>query len=195
VIAVVALIVLGRGGLGQHPTTSAATPHPPPAQAALPGLQTTPPPWPAEYRNLARRMAALGLPDLSDTVFHIHAMLRIFVGGRPITVPANIGLPDNGSVFSPLHTHDASGIIHIESTRPYAFTLGQFFDVWGVAFTPTQLGAYRTAGPEKLAVYVNGRPVSDAPGYVMRSHDTIIVGYGRPGSFPTNEPGDFSGGL
>ncbi len=195
VIIVVLLVVLARGGLGRHATTAATTPAAPPGQAALPGLQATPAPWPAEYRYLPQRMAALGLPDLSDTGFHVHAQLRVYVDGLPITVPANIGLPDRGNVVSPLHTHDATGIIHIESTRPYAFTLGQLFDVWGVAFSQTQLGAYRADGPNRLEVYVNGRAVADGPGYVMRAHDTIIVGYGRAGSFPTSQPGDFSGGL
>jgi hypothetical protein len=195
VIALVTLVVVARGGL----RTQAAGHRPParglPAQASLAGLQSTPAPWPPEYGHLAQRMGALGLPDLSDTVFHIHAMLRIYVDGRPVTVPASVGLPRSGAIFSPLHTHDTSGIVHIESTQPYGFRLGQFFDVWGVAFTTTQLGGYRAAGARALAVYVNGHRVADGPDYVMRAHDTIIVGYGRPGSFPTVKPGDFSGGL
>ncbi len=194
VVAAVAVIALLRGGTGQHaparPPTAAAV-----AQAALPGLQTTPAPWPAEYRFLARRLSALGLPDLSDTVFHIHAELRVYVDGRQVVVPANVGLPDIGATVSPLHTHDTTGIVHMESTRPYGFTLGQFFDVWGVAFTPTQLGGYRVGGQNTLRVFVNGLPVVNGPAYVMRAHDSIIVGYGPPGSYPTNQPGDFSGGL
>ncbi|MGI8803304.1 MAG: hypothetical protein ACR2KV_14255 [Solirubrobacteraceae bacterium] len=196
VAAVVLLIVVARGGLGpsaaSHPRTPAAAA---PGQAALPGLQSTPAPWNPEYRHLPQRLATLGLPDLSDTVFHIHAMLRVFVDGVPVTVPANIGLPDTGNALSPLHTHDASGIIHLESTRRFAFTLGQVFDVWGVVFTRTQLGAYRDSGARTLQIYVNGRPVADGPAYPLRSHDTVVVGFGRPGSFPTNQPGDFSGGL
>lgn len=193
VISLVLVITLLRGGL-----PSRARSHPPvhvAPNAALPGLQDTPAPWPPEYAHLTKRLAALGLPDLSDTVFHIHAMLRIFIDGRPVAVPAFIGIPADGSSFAPLHTHDASGIIHLEATRPYPFTLGQVFDVWGVVFTRTQLGGYRNAGPRTLSVDVNGRRVADGPGYIIRRHDTIIVGYGRPGSFPTNEPGDFSGGL
>ncbi len=200
VIVAVALILAARYGLGSArsgggPPVAVGLLAPLPAPAALPGLQTTPAPWPAEYGHLGARMSALGLPDLSDTVFHIHAMLRIYVDGRPVTVPAEIGLPASGAFFSPLHTHDTSGIVHIESTRPYGFRLGQFFDVWGVAFTTTQLGGYRAAAGRTLAVYVNGRRVADGPDYAMRAHDTIIVGYGRPGSFPTVKPGDFSGGL
>jgi hypothetical protein len=198
VAVVVALVAISRGGLGSGGSSQRATPGaggPRAGAEALPGLQATAAPWAAEYGHLAQRMAVLGLPDLSDTVFHVHAMLRVYVEGRPVSVPANIGLPDQGNVFSPLHTHDATGIIHIESTRPYAFTLGQFFDVWGVVFTATQLGAYRAGGANTVSVYVNGRRVADGPAYRMRAHDSIAVGYGRAGSFPTDLPGDFSGGL
>jgi hypothetical protein len=194
VVAAVAVIVLLRGGSGRPATAGPPVPVAV-AQAALPGLQTTPAPWPAEYRFLAQRLTALGLPDLSDTVFHIHAELRVYVDGHPIVVPADVGLPATGNAVSPLHTHDTTGIVHMESTRPYGFTLGQFFDVWGVAFTPTQLGGYRVGGQNTLRVFVNGLPVVNGPAYVMRAHDTIIVGYGPPGSYPTNQPGDFSGGL
>jgi hypothetical protein len=34
-------------------------------------------------------------------------------------------------VFSPLHTHDTSGIIHVESPTVRSFTLGEFVDLWG----------------------------------------------------------------
>lgn len=201
VAAVIGLVVLVLV-LGSRPAPGHAEPQRPTTQTAsdaapptLPGLQATPAPWRPEYGHLAARMAALRLPNLSDSVFHIHAILRIFVDGRPVTVPAYIGLPDTGTVFAPLHTHDASGLIHMEATRPYPFTLGQLFDIWGVAFSRTQLGAYRDHGARTLQVYVNGHRVADGPGYIMHSHDTIIVAFGRPGSFPTSLPGDFSGGF
>jgi hypothetical protein len=44
-------------------------------------------------------------------------------------------------------------------------------------------------------VYVNGRKVSDPVNYVMKEHDVISVGYGKPGSFPTKPPADFPAGL
>ena len=85
-----------------------------------------------------------------------------------------------------MHTHDASGVIHIESSEQYPFTLGQFFTIWGVKFTATQLGSYVAGAGNVLAVYANGKPVSNPAGYVMKPHDDIVVGYGKPGSFPTS---------
>ena len=32
--------------------------------------------------------------------------------------------------MSPLHTHDATGIIHVESNMLRNFTLGEFLDIW-----------------------------------------------------------------
>ena len=33
---------------------------------------------------------------------------------------------------SPLHTHDYSGTIHVESTANRNYTLGEFLNVWGI---------------------------------------------------------------
>src|SRR5436189_1403811 len=58
------------------------------------GTRTSPPPWPADYDGLGDRINAMGLPGLSDTIFHIHAILHVYVDGKPVTVPANIGLDE-----------------------------------------------------------------------------------------------------
>jgi hypothetical protein len=117
------------------------------------------------------------------------------VNGKPVTVPANIGLKEPTGPFSPIHTHDTSGIIHMEADQQYPFTLGEFFAVWGVKFSNDQLGSYKSNGNEKLSAYVNGKKVSDPVNYVMKDHDNISVGYGKPGSFPTKPPANFPAGL
>ncbi|MFQ6330777.1 hypothetical protein ACLMAL_32215 [Nocardia sp. CWNU-33] len=87
-------------------------------------------------------VARAGLPMLSKmyTDFHYHAHLDVFVDGRQITVPALIGIDDVARRGSPLHTHDTSGIIHIESETDIPFTLGQFFTEWDEPLTATQVG-------------------------------------------------------
>jgi hypothetical protein len=70
----------------------------------------------------------------------------------------------------------------MEASQAYPFTLGQFFTIWGVKFTSTQLGAYVADAANVLSVYVNGTHVSDPIGYVMKPHDHILVAYGKPGS-------------
>jgi hypothetical protein len=75
--------------------------------------------------------------------------------------------------------------VHIESDRPFPFTLGDFFTIWGVRFTNTRIGGYANAGDRRLRVYVDGRSVADPVDHVLRAHDRIVVGFGRPGAFPT----------
>ncbi len=69
-------------------------------------------------------------------VLHVHAHLSIFSNGVQQRIPTNIGIP---SCMYPLHTHDATGIIHIESPTFQRITLGQFFDIWGQPLTVTNV--------------------------------------------------------
>ncbi len=111
-----------------------------PAAATLPGMQTGPAPWLPEIKNLRARLKAINLPALGaeGEALHIHQHLDIFVNGKPVTVPAGIGINMDARFISQLHTHDMSGVIHVESDQVRDFTLGQFFDVWGVRFTVIQ---------------------------------------------------------
>jgi hypothetical protein len=172
----------------------ATTPHKM-APAAAARLQAGPAPWAPEHTSLGRRLAALRLPGQSDTRFHIHALLRVFIDGKPVPVPAQIGIDPQGRLLAPLHTHDATGIVHIESQRPYRFTLGQFFTIWGVRFTDTRIAGYANHRAQRLRVFVNSRPVAHPAGRVLRAHDRIVVGYGPPRSFPTTDHTPFPPGL
>jgi hypothetical protein len=178
VAGLVAVIASGGGGGGRSATVTGS--------GASAGLRTTPAPWAPEYSGLSTRLAALRLPSQSDGAYHVHAALRVYVNGKQVPVPAKIGIEPEATSLASLHTHDASGVIHIESSEPYPFTLGQLFTIWGVEFTATQLGSYVAGAGNVLAVYANGKPVSNPVGYVMSRHDDIVVGYGKSGSFPTS---------
>jgi hypothetical protein len=89
-----------------------------------------------------------------QTVAHVHTHLTIFVNGKAQVIPYGIGVPgfqavqtahgpfvSTGSCFYWLHVHAYDGIIHVESpTTSQAFTLGQFFDEWGIPLSSTQVG-------------------------------------------------------
>jgi hypothetical protein len=186
VIAAVVVLIATSGG-GTKAAVSGA--------GATAGLQATPAPWAPEYHGLATRLAALQLPGQSDGGYHVHAALRVYVNGKQVPVPANIGIEPEATSLPPLHTHDASGVIHIEASERYPFTLGQLFTIWGVKFTNTQLGSYLAGAGNVLAVYANGNPVANPVGYVLNPHDDIVVGYGKPGSFPTSFQYNWTGGL
>jgi hypothetical protein len=166
-----------------------------PGNAPDAGLQTGAAPWGPGDEGLAGRLAALDLPGQSDAAFHIHVILRIYVHGVAVPVPAQIGIDPLGRFIAPLHTHDATGIIHLEADRAYPFTLGQVFRVWGVRFDGRRLGGYVARGASRLRVYVEGRPIADPVHYVLRAHDHVVVAFGRSGEAPTTDRTPFPPGL
>ena len=177
-VAAAVVVLIATSGGGGSARVKAAN--------AAANLRVTPAPWAPEYNGLQTRLAALKFPEQSDAAYHVHAALRVFANGQVVPVPANIGIDPHGEFLASLHTHDASGVIHIESSERYPFTLGQFFTIWGIKFTNTQLGSYVAGNGNVLSVYVNGKPVANPVGYVMKPHDDIIVAYGKPGSSPAS---------
>lgn len=146
--------------------------------------QAAQPAWSPEYVHLAQRLKLLGLPPGGKETFHIHALLHIYDNGLLVPVAANIGLDPAKGVESSLHTHDRSGVIHMEAPHPFKYTLGDFFAVWGVKFGPAQLGGLKGYGGDKLHFYVNGRPLTNPAAHVLRDNDNIVIGYGAASSFP-----------
>jgi hypothetical protein len=165
--------------------SSAGPPSVPPDR--LPGQLVGPAPWSANVRLLRRRLAAIGLPalDAEGTALHIHQHLDIYVNGRRVPLPAGIGIDELDGFISPLHTHDTSGVIHVESPKVETFTLGQFFAVWGVRLTPRCLGGYCSDGARAVRVYAGGRRISGDPRRLpLAAHQEIVVTYGTPGQLP-----------
>jgi hypothetical protein len=151
--------------------------------ANLPGQLDGPAPWPRNDNLLAARLAALGLPALGfeGTALHLHQHLDVFVDGRRVTVPAGIGIDPAGTFISPLHTHDTSGVIHVESPTVRPFTLGEFFGVWGVRLGAGRLGRYVAGHGKALRAYVNGRRVDGDPGrIVLEPHQELVLAFGTP---------------
>jgi hypothetical protein len=192
-IAALALTACGGGGGAKTaPTAGTSTPATDPgAPAALPGAQTGPPPWNAGGDQLAQRLDALGLPALpaEGTVLHIHQHLDLFADGKQVTVPAGIGIDPAQTFISPLHTHDPSGVLHVESPTPETVTLGQFFGVWGVPLDRTHIGGLQAGAGKQLRAWVNGRPFSSDPAEIaLASHQEIVIAYGTPAQMPKKPP-------
>jgi hypothetical protein len=181
----VGAVAVAAAHRGRHPSTTGA---------ALAGLQTGPAPWGANTADLAERLQAIGVPPLSPvegTVIHIHQHLDIFVDGHQVTVPAGVGI-DPAVGYAPLHTHDPSGIVHVESPTVRSYTLGEFFAVWGVRFTPACLGGYCAGGGRELRVYVNGRPYQGDPtGLVLAAHQELVVAFGTAAQLPSPVPSSY----
>jgi hypothetical protein len=191
--AALALAVVVVGGLtvsalGRSGHAAATGP------AALPGLQTGPAPWGANTADLAARLRAIGLPPLSPTegtAVHIHQHLDIYLDGHPVPVPALIGI-DPAVGFAPLHVHDTSGVIHVESPTVRRYTLGQFFAVWGVRFTRSCLGGYCAGGDRQLRVFVDGAAYrGDPAALTLLPHQEIVVTFGTPAELPSPIPSSY----
>lgn len=187
IIAVVVVLVAGSGGGGSSTASTGGSN----GVGDPSGLQIDAAPWKPEYSFLAQRLAAFNFPQQTDIGYHVHAELKVYINGKQTTVPANLGIDPQGRFISPIHTHDTSGVVHMESTKFYPFTLGEFINVWGVKFTDTQLGEYKVGNGNVLQLWVNGKQVADPVNYKMKAHDIMILGYGKPDSFPKKATFDF----
>jgi hypothetical protein len=160
-------------------------------ESALVGLQSGPAPWHAELASLADRLQALGLPLLASQgdVLHIHAHLDLFVNGKRVPVAAGVGINQGSGFISPLHTHDTTGVIHVESPTKDEFTLGQVFAVWGVRFTPARLGGYYATSSRPIRFYVDGKLYEKDPTrLVLAAHQEIAVVVGKA---PSRTPSSY----
>jgi hypothetical protein len=167
---------------------------------ALEGMQHTQAPWTNGNLGLKQRLDAIGLPALSQEAlaFHIHMLLQVYVDGKPVEVPAGIGINSVGNpqFITVLHTHDTTGVIHVESPTQTNYTLGEFFNVWGVPFSSTQLGAYSNSGDKLIRVFLNGKPYSaDPTGLLLKQHEDIVVTYGTEKQLPKPIPSTYSGTI
>ncbi|HEY8314931.1 MAG TPA: hypothetical protein VIG51_12290 [Candidatus Baltobacteraceae bacterium] len=110
-----------------------------------------------------------------SNVYHVHAFLGLYVNGQEIAIPDGVGMDKPGGEFTyqgvpnqteyatcfyHLHTHDPSGVIHLEDPNPNhvpltgsVFTLGQLLDVWGITASWSQFGPF--SGP--VTVYTSGQ--------------------------------------
>ncbi|RAG81888.1 hypothetical protein DN069_30410 [Streptacidiphilus pinicola] len=132
--------------------------------------------------DAAVKAAGLSMLTAEGTAEHIHVHLDVWVNGQKTTVPALVGINENAQTISPLHTHDTTGVVHIESPVVKDYDLGQFMTEWGVPLSSTQLGPEKTDATHTLKVYVNGKETSGDPSkLVFHAHDEIAIVYGTAG--------------
>lgn len=161
----------------------------------LSGIQTGIAPWPPELTYLRTRLKEMGLPALTaeGTALHIHQHLDLYIDGTLVAVPSHIGINEPAGFISDIHTHDATGIIHVESPVVEDFTLGQFFDIWGVQFTSQSIGGYNAGNGKTIKVFVNGAPYAGDPRQlVLAKHQEIVVTYGTDQEVPTTIPSSYA---
>jgi hypothetical protein len=122
-------------------------------------------------------------------VMHLHPRLNVTLNGKSLVIPSGVGMnttlwndhsldrygmqpmkmttKDMSMIMqgmSPLHTHDTSGVIHVESNEFRNYTLGQFLQNWGIDIDGKEV---------KLSV--NGNNVMDYKNYILADKDQMIL--------------------
>jgi hypothetical protein len=142
-------------------------------------------PFGQHYDGLVQRREAAQVPTMMETMnsrVHVHPVLELFVNGKPVTVPANIGIDPrvDGMQMAGLHTHDASGTIHVEGVA--GARLGQFFAIWGVPFSARQLGPYRAGAGKSVRMWVEGKRSNAFGELKLADGQRIVVSFGPAGA-------------
>ena len=155
-------------------------------------------------------------PTMSNN-YHVHFFLGLYVNGTQYAIPSGLGMknsqpPVNGFVnsaqcFYHIHTHDSSGIIHVEDPNTTSlpvtatkFTAKTLFDIWGITVNSNQFGPFSgpvrvfTSGQQYRGDQNNGKVSastltfwgSDANSIPIYSHELIFieVGPNYPASLP-----------
>ena len=163
--------------------------------STLPGIIKGDAPWSANNDTLRARLKDIGLPPLTreGSALHIHEHIDISINGKTVAIPAGIGIDQIAGFISPIHTHRANGVIHIESPTVQTFTLGQFFDVWGVRFTSQCIGGYCATASTSLKVYTNGKLYTGNPRMLpFKERQEIFITYGNATTTPATVPSTYA---
>jgi hypothetical protein len=116
------------------------------------------------------------------STYHVHAHLAILVDGKTVPgPPANTGIQFEHLCLYWLHTHDATGIIHIEAPHRISPTLGNFFDIWGQLLGRQRVADHAVGAGQTLRVYVGPTLYSGNPRAIpLYEHTKVTLEIGPP---------------
>jgi hypothetical protein len=159
-----------------------------PANQPTPGSTDNPPAGDTASGGLGQDVDGIKCQTGEQLAFHVHAHLYILLDGKPQTVSQYIGIP--GAPLLPkcfywLHTHDTSGIIHMEAPTLQTFTLGQFFDIWGQPLNRIDVATHPVPSAG-LTVFVDGVQFTDDPRSIqLKAHTQVVLELGQVGPPPS----------
>ncbi len=139
----------------------------------------------------------IGCDPTMSNAYHIHVFVGIMVNGTHYALPAALGMVSPGApvsgfintahCFYDIHTHDSSGIVHIESPNPTSapittsiYTLKNIFDVWGITADASHVGPF--AGP--VVVMTSGQTYRGNQNKGVVASSTYTFYAGDPNSIP-----------
>lgn len=136
--------------------------------------------------------------QLEQTAYHHHVLLTIYIDGQQVTVPQGVGIagtPSSPTCYYWLHTHDTSGVVHVEAPSGGSYTLKDFLDIWqsfananNSIFYPSQLSSstgwtiyvYQNGVGKKLTGGLNSVDISSNQAW----HELITIMYNSPQAKP-----------
>jgi hypothetical protein len=113
-----------------------------------------------------------------NLAIHDHVNLHLLINGKERALPALIGINpgfglwknhsldmygESPNTLSPMHTHDFSGLIHIEPVIFREFDFGNFLDLWGVDKSKI------------TSVTVNGKETVEYEEHPLRNGDNLTL--------------------
>lgn len=102
-------------------------------------------------------------------------MLSIYINGEKKEIPANLGI---GAIHKPIHTHDATGVIHMEMqglVTKEDTKLGNFFVIWGKQFNSNCIFDTCNGDVGTVKMTVNGQESYEFEDHLMKDGDKIEI--------------------
>lgn len=93
-----------------------------------------------------------GVACLGAVNYHEHSLISIYRDATRLGLPDNVG---RGGCTYELHTHDVTGMVHMEGAGEKKFMLAQFFALWNQPLGVN--GVAGLAGPIRFYLVESGR--------------------------------------
>jgi hypothetical protein len=122
----------------------------------------------------------------NDIIMHTHSSLNVTVNGKSLVVPNGVGINSTlwndhsldkfgterkattfgmiSPAMSPLHTHDSSGVIHVESTEYRNYTLGDFLNIWGLPLEG-----------KEISLIINGNSTENYTNHILNDMEKMVM--------------------
>jgi hypothetical protein len=133
------------------------------------------------------------LPDylshcVTGSIYHSHPNLTITINGANFPLTPAQGTFENGC-SQPIHTHDATGVLHIETDQNRDYTLADWFLLWGhwennptrAIFNSTQIFDHKVTTGHSLTMTVDGNSEPKLENHVFPRNASPTGGTGGVG--------------
>ncbi len=129
--------------------------------------------WPG--KKAPGDILSINMMNEKNVIYHIHPKIEIEILGEALEIPPNVGVSPNG--MKVIHTHDGSGVIHVESPVVHQFYLKDFFTIWGKTFNSQCIVDNCVDDEHVLEFFVNDVPRTEFENYPLQNEDVLRIVY------------------